>query len=141
MVSLLSRRSFLRELIWSVGYTLIRSPIGLIFMSEPQALYVLLAPAGQLAGNGQLRETLNERRSRKGDNVQFWYLSPDLVREFNLSDIGHEAVVADEITAINWLKLRFGGKSSTVHLNVDRLRELASGPPPGPIFRDISVSE
>ena len=68
----------------------------LISMSEPQALYVLLAPAGQLTGNGQLRETVNERRNRKGEDVAFWYLSPALVQKFNLSGKGFEAVVAEE---------------------------------------------
>ena len=40
-------------------------------MSEPQALYALLAPSGQLTGNGQLRETVSERRNRKGNDVAF----------------------------------------------------------------------
>ena len=50
-------------------------------MSETQALYVLLAPTGQLTGNGQLRETIRERRKRNGDDVAFWYLSPELVQK------------------------------------------------------------
>ena len=63
-------------------------------MSEPKALYVLLAPLGQLSGNGQLRETVRERRNRKGDDVPFWYLSPELVRKFDLPGTGLEAIVA-----------------------------------------------
>ena len=38
-------------------------------MAEQNALYVLLAPVGQLTGNGQLRETVKERRNRKGKDV------------------------------------------------------------------------
>ena len=107
-------------------------------MSEPQALYVLLAPAGQLSGNGQLRETVNERRNRKGDDVQFWYLSPALVQKFNLPGEDVEAVVAQEATAINWLKLRFGGETLIAQLDIEKLHAHASEPPPPPTFRDIS---
>ena len=107
-------------------------------MSEPKALYVLLAPAGQLSGNGQLRETINERRSRKGVDVPFWYLSPELVQKFDLPGEGVEAVVAEEATAINWLKLRFGGNSCTAELDIEQLKECASDLPPGPKIRDIS---
>ena len=110
-------------------------------MAEPQALYVLLAPVGQLTGNGQLRETISERRSRKGQDVAFWYLSPDLVRKFDLPGKGSEAVVAADANAINWLKLRFGGESVIAHLDLDLLREEASNLPPPPIVRDISASE
>ena len=109
-------------------------------MSEPQALHVLIAPLGQLSGNGQLRETVRERRNRKGTDVPFWYLSPDLAKRFNLPGRNVEAVVAKELTAINWLKLRFGGESRSVELDVAQLREFAGGLPPGPVFRDISVS-
>jgi len=106
-------------------------------MSEPKALYVLLAPLGQLSGNGQLRETVQERRNRKGDDVPFWYLSPALVQKFDLSGSDVEGVVAEELTAINWLKLRFGGKSRTVQIDLDQLRQEATSLPPGPIFRDL----
>ena len=109
-------------------------------MSEPQSFYVLLAPEGQLSGNGQLRETVRERRNRKGDNVEFWYLSPELVRKFNLPGVG-EAVVAEELTAINWLKLRFGGESFSTSLELEKLREHATELPPGPIHRDISAED
>ena len=108
-------------------------------MSEPQALYVLLAPVGQLTGNGQLRETLSERRSRKGADVPFWYLSSELVEKFELAGKGLEAVVAKELTAINWVKLRFGGERITANLDIDELRQYASELPPAPSVRDISV--
>ena len=108
-------------------------------MSEPKkALYVLSAPTGQLTGNGQLRETISERRNRKGDDVAFWYLSPELVSKFNLPGTGMEGVVAEDLTSINWLKLRFGGESCTVQIDLEELREHATALPPPPIFRDIS---
>ncbi len=110
-------------------------------MAEPKALYLLLAPVGQLSGNGQLRETVSERRSRNGEDVPFWYLSPEILEKLELpcEKAGLEAVVAEDLTAINWLKLRFGGKSSTINLDIDLLREYATELPPGPKFRDISL--
>ncbi len=108
-------------------------------MSEPQTLYVLLAPAGQLSGNGQLRETVTERRRKKGQDVAFWYLSPELVEKFKLPGHACEAVVAEDRQAINWVKLRFGGESSTALLDTDQLREHAMDLPPKPIVRDISA--
>ena len=107
-------------------------------MSEPQALYVLLAPAGQLSGNGQLRETVQERRKKNGDDVPFWYLSSDLVRKFDLSGSDCEGVVAEELTSINWLKLRFGGEHTAVQLDLDQLRQEATALPPSPNVKDIS---
>ncbi len=107
-------------------------------MPEPKALYALLAPCGQLSGNGQLRETVSERRKKKGDDVSFWYLSPSLVKKFDLPGTNVEAVIADEITAINWLKLRFGGNRITVKIDVDQLRIFANDLPPGPNDRDLS---
>ncbi len=107
-------------------------------MSEPQSFFVLLAPVGQLSGNGQLRETLKERRNRKGDDVHFWYISTELTQQFNIPGSNIEAVVAEDITAINWLKLRFGGESIVASFDIQQLREQAYGLPPGPIERDIS---
>ncbi len=107
-------------------------------MSEPQDLSVLIAPIGQLSGNGQLRETIRERRRRIGDDVPFWYLPPDLVEKFNLPGIGVEAVVAKDPKAIAWLKLRFGGNSQITSLDVDQLKEHAMQLPPAPTVRDIS---
>ena len=106
-------------------------------MAEPNLLHVLLAPIGQLSGNGQLRETLIERRRRKGADVPFWYLSPAL-EKFDLPGKEVEAIVAGDSTAIQWLKLRFGGESFTAQLDIDQLRELAMELPPAPTIRDIS---
>ncbi|WP_320666636.1 hypothetical protein [Prochlorococcus sp. MIT 1307] len=107
-------------------------------MSEAKALHVLIAPVGQLSANGQLRETVKERRKKRGPNVPFWYLSPELVKKFDLPGTGVEAVVAEDLTAINWLKLRFGGESSIVQIDLDLLREYATDLPPLPTHRDIS---
>ncbi len=107
-------------------------------MSEPKALYVLLAPVGQLTGNGQLRETIQERRNRKGKDVPFWYLSPELVRKLDLAGSELEAVVAEDLSAINWLKLRFGGNSCTAQIDIDQLRKEAIDLPPKPTVRDLS---
>ena len=107
-------------------------------MSGPKSLYVLSAPVGQLAGNGQLRETISERRNRKGKDVAFWYLSPDLVEKFKLPGNGVEAVVAEDSKAIDWLKLRFGGERFTAELDVEELHIHAGALPPPPIHRDIS---
>ena len=108
-------------------------------MSELKDFYVLLAPVGQLSGNGQLRETVSERRNRKGDDVPFWYLSPPLVEKFDLSGSDVEGVVAEDLTAINWLKMRFGGESFTRKIDLAELRAHATALPPGPTFRDISA--
>ena len=110
-------------------------------MNEKTPLYVLSAPAGQLCGNGQLRETICERRNRKGNAVAFWYLSPDLIKLFNISQSDIEAVVAEDQTAINWLQLRFGGNISQMELNLDDLKNKAMDLPPAAIGRDISCSD
>ncbi|WP_320674606.1 hypothetical protein [Prochlorococcus sp. MIT 1341] len=107
-------------------------------MSEPDVVYVLIAPVGQLSANGQLRETVKERRNRQGDDVAFWYLSPELVKQFQLSVKDVEGVVATELTAINWLKLRLGGECFNAQLDIEKLRALATELPPPPITRDIA---
>ena len=109
-------------------------------MPETKSVYALVAPLGQLSGNGQLRETVQERRSRLGDQVSFWYLTPDLVQKYNLSGTGMEGVIAEDLTAINWLKMRFGGESKDAQMDLEQLREHATDLPPGPTFRDISAS-
>ena len=111
-------------------------------MSEQkESLHVLLAPEGQLCGNGQLRESINERRSRRGENYPMWYLTPSMVEKFNLSSrIGMEAVVAEDPSAIAWLKLRFGGERTTASLDIDDLWENASEPPEPDLRRDIGLN-
>ncbi len=109
-------------------------------MPEPQAVSVLLAPFGQLSGDGQLRESFSERRDRKGSDYPMWYLSPDLVKEFDLTkQDDFEAVVAEDPLVIAWLKLRFGGDRTEAELDTDRLREFANESPPSPKRRDIGL--
>ncbi len=102
--------------------------------------FILIAPIGQLCGNGQLRETISERRKRKGEDVAFWYLPPNLVQLFQISGPQNEAVVAEEKTAINWLQLRFGGTIIMKELSLDDLRDKAMELPPAPPSKDISIS-
>tara|TARA_B100000700_G_C14673939_1_gene682164 strand:- start:66 stop:398 length:333 start_codon:yes stop_codon:yes gene_type:complete len=107
-------------------------------MSGPEDLHVLLAPAGQLCGNGQLRESINERRTRKGSDYPMWYLTPELVQKFNLHENkSFEAVVAKDSSAIAWLKLRFGGERKTAHLELSQLWEYAGSLPEPDPRRDI----
>ena len=110
-------------------------------MSELKSVSVLIAPLGQLSGDGQLLESFSERRERKGANYPMWYLSPQQVKQFNLSKKeNYEAVVAEESLAIAWLKLRFGGERSEATLDKDLLWELAGESPPAPERRDIGLN-
>ncbi len=108
-------------------------------MTNSVSLFALVAPVGQLTGNGQLRETISERRNRKGNDIAFWYLPPDLVVKFGIADSSQEVVISDEITAVNWLKLRFGGEVKNINLEIEKLRQFAMELPPKPFIKDISV--
>ena len=111
-------------------------------MSETKALNVLIAPEGQLQGNGQLRESFHERRDRKGKDYPMWFLNSSLVSRFNITEEqGFEAVVAEDSTTIAWLKLRFGGQSLTKALDIEELWEYASLPPDPPEIKDISTQK
>tara|TARA_Y100001968_G_C19316280_1_gene696859 strand:- start:38 stop:382 length:345 start_codon:yes stop_codon:yes gene_type:complete len=111
-------------------------------MAEKEKLSVLLAPFGQLSGDGQLRESFSERRDRRGSDYPMWYLTPELVKELNISNKeNHEAVVAEEALAIAWLKLRFGGQREEISLDRVKLWEIASDPPPAPERRDIGMNK
>ena len=111
-------------------------------MSEPDALYVLLAPEGQLCGNGQLRESIDERRARRGNDYPMWYLPPQLVQKFELHDNpDFEAVIAADPSAIAWLKLRFGGERKTAKIDADELWECAGKPPERDVRRDIALEK
>ncbi len=110
-------------------------------MSELKSVSVLLAPLGQLSGDGQLLESFRERRDRRGADYPMWYLSPQQVQQFNLSTKDNfEAVVAEESLAIAWLKLRFGGERSEATLDKNLLWELAGEAPPAPQRRDIGLN-
>ncbi len=111
-------------------------------MSETKALNVLIAPEGQLQGNGQLRESFHERRDRRGADYPMWYLNSSLVSKFNITEKeGYEAVVAEDATTISWLKLRFGGEKLSKELNIDELWQHASLPPEPPEIKDIAIQK
>ena len=111
-------------------------------MPETKTLNVLLAPEGQLQGNGQLRESFHERRDRKGKDYPMWFLNSSLVSKFNITEEqGFEAVVAEDSTTIAWLKLRFGGEKLTKTLNIEELWEHAGLPPEPPEIKDISMQK
>lgn len=111
--------------------------------TEPQQslLHLLLAPAGQLSGDGQLRELIAERRDRLGHQVPLWYLSPKLVQELCLACGGQEAVVAAEAAVITWLQLRFGGRTKTAVLSSAQLQERAGELPPRAPQARVALAE
>ncbi len=122
-----------------------------------RSLSFLVAPLGQLSQDGQLRELIEERRQRKGADVELWYLGPDLVEELRLGQaFSHppgtgpagphgeriEAIVAGEESVITWLKLRFGGCSGSLAVPTTWLQERAMGVPaaaPSPAVGDPPV--
>ena len=111
-------------------------------MSETKELIILLAPEGQLQGNGQLRESFHERRDRRGEDYPMWFLNSSLVSKFNITEKeGYEAVVAEDATTIAWLKLRFGGENMSKTLNIDELWQHASLPPEPPEIKDIAIQK
>jgi hypothetical protein len=81
----------------------------------PASMHVLLAPAPQLSGDGQLRELIQERRERSGGTGAIWYLPPELVAVQGLGQ-GLEAVVTPTAAVCTWLQLRFGGRPSQAPL-------------------------
>jgi hypothetical protein len=111
-----------------------------------RSLSFLVAPRGQLSGDGQLRELIEERRQRKGADVELWYLDPELVEELHLTQAFQhspakeqgqarpqdpiEAIVAADAAVITWLQLRFGGCSGTLALTTGWLQKRAGALPP-----------
>ncbi len=110
------------------------------------SLSFLVAPLGQLSGDGQLRELIEERRQRKGADVELWYLGEDLVEELHLAGAFRhtpakdqertrpegpiEAIVAGDAAVITWLQLRFGGCAGSLALPAGWLQERAGALPP-----------
>ncbi len=91
-------------------------------------LHVLLAPAGQLSGDGQLRELIQKRRERRGGSGPIWYLASSQVSEWGLGH-GLEAVVTANGSLLPWLQLRFGGRSRNVAIPVAWLEREARALP------------
>ena len=91
---------------------------------------VLLAPLGQLSGDGQLRELIEERRAYQGGTGPIWYLPPAQVAALGLGD-GEEAVATPSSAVLTWLQLRFGGRTSTAAIPTEWLEAEARALPPG----------
>ncbi len=120
------------------------------------SLSFLVAPRGQLSGDGQLRELIEERRQRKGADVELWYLGPELVEELHLAQAFHhspakdqgqtrpqdpiEAIVAGDTAVITWLQLRFGGCTGTLALTTGWLQKRAGALPPRAPAADTATS-
>lgn len=109
----------------------------------PGTLSLLLAPEGQLSGDGQLRELFQERRERRCDQAALWYLPPAGVRELGLAGSASpgEAVVAADPAVITWLQLRFGGQRQTASLSPSLLTERAGELPPGAPEAAVGTSQ
>ncbi|MCP9796255.1 hypothetical protein [Cyanobium sp. Lug-B] len=121
-----------------------------------RSLSFLVAPRGQLSGDGQLRELIEERRQRKGADVELWYLGPELVEELHLAQAFHhspakdqdqtrpqdpiEAIVAGDTAVITWLQLRFGGCTGTLALTTGWLQKRAGALPPRAPAADTATS-
>lgn len=103
-----------------------------------QSLGVLLALAGQLSGDGQLRELIAERRERQGGTGPIWYLQLALVEALGLGQ-GEEAVVTTSPAVLTWLQLRFGGRTASVALPMDWLGAEAQALPPAPERASLRV--
>lgn len=113
-----------------------------------RSVSVLVAPLGQLSGDGQLRELIEERRQRMGREVDLWYLGPELVEELHLAQSirlspakdqaqlrpqgSVEAVAAGDAAVITWLQLRFGGCTGTLAVPKTWMQERAMGIPAAP---------
>ena len=110
-------------------------------MAIVKTLYALFAPVGQLTGNGQLRESIQERRGIYGAEAHFWYLSNELVGKFGLAcEEGLEAVVAKESSVVVWQQLRFGGEIISVNLDLKELHVHAIQLPLAPLQAKIATT-
>lgn len=111
------------------------SPLAPPVADPSRRLPLLLAPAGDLSGDGQLRELICERRENQGSTGAIWYLPPRVVAELGLGD-GLEAVVAATPAVFSWLQLRFAGRAIQAHLTSAWLdAEAGALPPRAPLPR------
>ena len=95
-------------------------------------LTLLLAPAGQLSADGQLRELMAERRAHSHGDAGLWFLPASLLPQLGLTAPGQEAVAACDPQLITWLQLRFGGEVRSTTLTAAQLQEWAAALPPRP---------
>ena len=126
-----------------------------------QTPLLLLAPLGQLSGDGQLRELIQERRGHfdfaahgapsgttscaeigrerghdsggESDGAGLWYLPPFLLVSLGLGNRDQEGIVALNPGVITWLQLRFGGLVSAAQgLEIATLAAKAQALPSAP---------
>lgn len=103
-------------------------------------LGLLLAPEGQLSGDGQLRELIQEQRDRKGAHAAIWYLPPALVRQLGLGPAQEEAVAATDAATLTWLQLRFGGTIRPSDLPAQTLAQDATALPPAAPLAGVALA-
>ena len=113
--------------------------------ANSQTPLLLLAPLGQLSGDGQLRELIQERRGHGAGNhgdgdAQLWYLPPFLLVNLRLGGRNQEGIAALETGVITWLQLRFGGCAGTLALPAGWLQERAGALPPRAPVADTSTN-
>jgi hypothetical protein len=102
-------------------------------LGHPTALLLLLAPLGQLSGDGQLRELMKERRGHGGGDAELWYLPPFLLVSLGLGRRDQEGLAALDPGVITWLQLRFGGVVKSASIDPASLAAKAQtlpAPPP-----------
>ncbi len=105
-----------------------------------QTPLLLLAPLGQLSGDGQLRELIKERRGHGGGDAQLWYLPPFLLVNLGLGSRDQEGIAALEPGVITWLQLRFGGVvSAAADLDQASLAAKAQTLPSPPPLADLAT--
>jgi hypothetical protein len=108
-------------------------PMSLPFQPETRSLtlQLLVAPCGQLSGDGQLCELMQERRRHLGSaSGGLWYLPPALTDELTLPAAGpREALAIADPRAAVWLQLRFGGRLEQICLSSTWLHDKALEPP------------
>lgn len=106
-----------------------------------QELHLLLAPLGQLSGDGQLLELFKERRERQGHG-NLWYLTPSALTNAGLEsgDPLHEGVACEDGGVITWLQLRFGGTQRTFVPTAHQQERWASQRPPAAASVPLDVA-
>ena len=95
--------------------------------ASPLTLQLLVAPCGDLSGDGQLRELMQERRRYLGSaSGGLWYLPPTLAAELPLpAEEAREALAIADPSAAVWLQLHFGGSLHSAILSSAWLQENA----------------
>jgi hypothetical protein len=102
------------------------APIPAGSSSHTQPFQLLLAPAGQLSGDGQLRDLMLERRNRTSGGATppsaIWFLPQELLRQLELklerglgsaNQHAQEGLLTEDPAVHVWLQLRFGGRSAS----------------------------